>query len=113
MAWACGAGFVRIFPRLAKALDVGDFAAAARECHINETGNPGLKPRNVANKMLFRNASRAADPAMLAWPEELLEAEPPSTVPELVQPRNPNGASDGIAADAVAEYQRDRDRERE
>lgn len=35
-------------------------------------------------------------------------APPPSTVPEIVEPRNPDTASAGIANDAAAEYQRTR-----
>lgn len=35
--------------------------------------------------------------------------EPPSTVPELVQPRNPDTASDGIVDAAIDEYRRGRE----
>lgn len=66
MAWACGAGFR--FPKMAAALQAQDFVGAARECHMNETGNPGLKPRNLANKAMYLNASKAACPETLYYP---------------------------------------------
>lgn len=84
MAWACGEAFSEPgpnrFTRLAKQLAVlgdgdGDFASAAIECHMNEMGNPGLKPRNIANKTMYRNAQvvrdTGLDPARLYWPKEL------------------------------------------
>lgn len=63
MAWACGPAFR--FPALEKALRAKDFAAAALHCHINETGNPGVIPRNVANKAMYRHAASATDPSVL------------------------------------------------
>jgi hypothetical protein len=67
MAWAMGPGFN--FPMFQAACgkkdDAGnpapDFRAAADQCHMDETGNPGLAPRNVANKQLFLNAADAID----------------------------------------------------
>lgn len=58
MSWACGEHFR--FPKLEAALRAGDFAAAAAECHINEVGNPGVAPRNVANKSLYQWAAQVA-----------------------------------------------------
>jgi len=73
MAWACGTGFR--FPRLAEALQAADFRDAAKECHMNEAGNPGLAPRNAANKVLYRNASVTRDlhldPDHLCWPVDM------------------------------------------
>ncbi len=63
MAWACGPAFH--FPKLEAALRDQDFIAASNECHINETGNPGVKPRNAANVALYINASTAPDPDFL------------------------------------------------
>ncbi|HVF90038.1 MAG TPA: hypothetical protein VNH22_08215, partial [Blastocatellia bacterium] len=34
-----------------------DFDAAAENCKISEVGNPGVIPRNKANKRLFQNAA--------------------------------------------------------
>lgn len=85
MAWACGARFD--FPRLEAALLARDFARAAVECHINETGNPGIVPRNRANKTLYRNAARVEagdgelDPDVLYYPDEILVSPPTERFP--------------------------------
>ena len=57
MAWACGPMFR--FSKLEAALKARDFSVAANECYMNTTGNPGLRPRNLANKALYM---AAADP---------------------------------------------------
>ena len=86
MAWALGAGFH--FPTLEAALHKQDFVAAALSCKMNEAGNPGLKPRNIANKILYDNAARVlASPSVyfkdvLYWPHELPADEPPPVVHE-------------------------------
>lgn len=110
MAWACGAGFV--FPKLHKCLVAMDFEGASRECKMNEKGNPGLKPRNAANALLYVNAARVRaqglDPDVLHWPDEVEEVTPlPSTLPEIVVARPAMLASEGIADAAVADYQSD------
>lgn len=83
MAWACGAAFN--FPRLVVALVGGDFSAATKLCHIDETGNHGLRPRNVANATLYRNAATVLagglDPETLHWPVDLSE-EPTLPIPQ-------------------------------
>ncbi len=56
MAWACGANFN--FPKFEAACKRQDFLTAAAECRMAEAGNPGLIPRNVANKILFTNAAK-------------------------------------------------------
>ncbi len=80
MAWACGAGAWDAgnpvgFPRMAAALERGDFLGASEQSHMNEwdngVHNPGLVPRNKANRVLFRNASSATDPAVLYYPRDL------------------------------------------
>lgn len=62
VAWACGPMFN--FPKLAAALRECDFATAAIECKISEVGNPGIKPRNKANKLLYQNAAYVWDNAV-------------------------------------------------
>jgi GH24 family phage-related lysozyme (muramidase) len=59
MAWACGPAFK--FPRLAAALRAKDFRAAALECHIEDSHNPGIRPRNAANVALYENAARVLE----------------------------------------------------
>lgn len=105
LSWACGAGFR--FPKLEAALKAQDWATAATECKMNAAGNPGIVPRNAANRALFLLAAQDSDPDDLTWTVDA----PPSTQPENVQPRNPDTAAEGIADAAVAEYQRDRDAE--
>ena len=73
MAWACGPAFH--FPRLEGALMARAFAAAAEEAHIRTDNNPGVVPRNTANRLLYKNAaavvSQSLDPAALYWPRDL------------------------------------------
>lgn len=89
LAWACGAN--AHFPRLFQDVRDGDFEAAAAEIHMNEwtpegTLNRGLIPRNVANKILMRNAARVRDfkldPDTLDWTHDLSVADV-VTVPAL------------------------------
>lgn len=56
MAWACGPAFH--FPALAAALNAGDFYSAAARCHIDDSHNPGVTPRNAANVWLYECAQR-------------------------------------------------------
>ncbi len=83
MAWACGPAFA--FPHLAARLRARDFSGAALHCHISEQGNPGVIPRNRANKTLYRNASYAIhkhmDTDVLYYPRDLLGE--PDTDPEI------------------------------
>jgi len=55
MAWAMGPAFQ--FPKFAFAVEALDFTTAADECRMNAAGNPGLAPRNTANRLLFLNAA--------------------------------------------------------
>jgi hypothetical protein len=57
MAWAMGAAGPENFPVFRAACRRLDFKTAAAECKMDETGNPGLIPRNRANAMLFSNAA--------------------------------------------------------
>lgn len=80
MAWACGPAFR--FPLLEKALRAKDWEAAADEAHISTTNNPGVVPRNLENRKLYRNAARAEDSDVLYWPRDLvLEASEAPTLP--------------------------------
>lgn len=38
---------------------------------LNDTGNPGLRPRNLANKILLENAALTSDSTKLVWPDKL------------------------------------------
>lgn len=75
MAWAMGPGFGRGWPRFSAACMREDFTAAADACRMADAANPGLVPRNVANRILFRNAGVVAragrDRAPLSYPAAL------------------------------------------
>lgn len=61
VAWANGADLVDSgWPKLVAALRAQDWDTAAAECHISETNNPGVAPRNVQNRTLYLNAARSA-----------------------------------------------------
>jgi len=92
LAWACGAN--AHFPRLFQAVNARDFLEAAAQIHMNEwtpegAHNAGLVPRNVANKLLMRNAQRIEafhlDPDLLEW-KTLLGVADAVTVPALDDP---------------------------
>lgn len=59
MAWALGPAFPASgkWPRFSAAARAQDWATCAAECAINSTGNPGIVPRNVANRALFLTAT--------------------------------------------------------
>lgn len=88
MAWACGPAFR--FPLLEDALRARDFGTASVECRMDERGNQGLVPRNIANRVLYLNAAHVVahglDPDALYYPRDL--ALPPvspaaDTLPDL------------------------------
>lgn len=57
MAWAMGPGNLHKWTLFAGACERKDFGTAAEHCRIREAGNPGVIPRNKANKHLFENAA--------------------------------------------------------
>jgi len=57
MAWAMGAFFFRKWPRFVASCKREDWINASKECGMKTIGNPGLIPRNKANKKLFLSAS--------------------------------------------------------
>jgi GH24 family phage-related lysozyme (muramidase) len=79
MAWAMGSGFPAKWPRFTAACGAADWLAAAANCRMKETGNPGVVPRNDANQRLFRNAyevvAQILEPSRLYYPESLHDAK--------------------------------------
>lgn len=57
MAWAVGAGFPKIFKNWAACATLQDWAGCAKTCAISTKGNPGIVPRNAAQKALFEQAA--------------------------------------------------------
>lgn len=89
LAWACGAN--THYPRLFTDVAGGFYEHAAVEIHMNEwtpegTLNKGLIPRNVANKILMKNAAHVVafglDPDTLDWVHDL-EVSAAPTLPSL------------------------------
>lgn len=79
MAWAVGPAFAEKFPMFTHAANAGKWWDAASHGKIREEGadgtaNPGVIPRNKANKLCFQNASMVAahrtDPSVLHWPNK-------------------------------------------
>jgi hypothetical protein len=99
LAWACGASFR--FPRLEAALHARDFGTAAVECQMDARGNPGLIPRNRANKLLYVNAAcvvrQSLDPETLYYPRDLAAETP--TEPELATVGNDRQPSATVGND--------------
>lgn len=75
MAWAMGPGGPLNFHRFCASCKTLDFSAAALECKMNEDGNPGLIPRNRANRLLLSNAAlvlaQGLEPDTLYYPRDL------------------------------------------
>jgi hypothetical protein len=81
MAWACGPGIFSPkagrahWPKLTAALHARDFRTAAEECFMPEEKHiGGLRPRNIANRILYTNAAIAQnhlDPEVLFYPTDL------------------------------------------
>lgn len=75
MSWALGVQGLERFSMFSAACRSGDFLGAAANCLIREGANPGVAPRNRANRVLFRNAatvrSAGIDPARLYYPVSL------------------------------------------
>lgn len=82
MAWAVGPGFPSKFPTFTAAVRAGDWLGARDNCTIREDGNPGVIPRNKANRVCFANAEIVTRCGLqrdiLRWPD----ARPPVTPPD-------------------------------
>lgn len=90
MAWACGPGFPQTFKNFKRCVLNGDWKGAVETCKIREDNNPGVVPRNKANRRCFQNACLVVmgkiDPDVLWWPEMPVlppletETRPPSGI---------------------------------
>lgn len=74
MAWAMGPGFPAKFPTFTRFAKEQQWAAAMAACTIREAGNPGVVPRNRANRLCFANAETVTRDGLsrnvLHWPNE-------------------------------------------
>jgi hypothetical protein len=79
MAWAVGPDFPKKFPKFSRSVLAGDWAGARLECDIDvgtkgQPGyNPGVIPRNRANRICFANAELMSKTGVqrqiLKWPD--------------------------------------------
>ena len=74
IAWA-GAGFPTKWPKFKAAAEARDWRAVAAESHLQDSDNPGVRPRNEADVKLFNNAAvveeTGRDTATLVYPQQL------------------------------------------
>jgi len=101
-AWAAGAAWVA--PHFDAAAKVHDWQACAGpegdagadpscrghawlndhlDVESDPLRNPGLRPRNLATKILFENAALGSEPSVLYWPEKLSSSLWPDYLSEL------------------------------
>lgn len=59
MAWAMGWAFGPSWPNFRSACSAHDWKSAAANCRMRDSENPGLRPRNIANRVLFLDAHYA------------------------------------------------------
>ena len=93
-SWAWAGGAADPYPHMFAALRERDYALAAVEIFMKEVTpegirNTGLIPRNVANRILMKNAARVdafkLDPDMVEWRVDLTVSEE-DTLPSLTNP---------------------------
>jgi GH24 family phage-related lysozyme (muramidase) len=77
MAWAAGANFTAKFPRFTAAARAGDWWTCADECRLREEGNPGVVPRNLADRYLFMCATLGDSPTAAADHADRVHWVPP------------------------------------
>ena len=65
MAWALGAGFEHTWKDFTHCCESFNWVGASEQCHINETNNAGVIPRNVANKKLLLAIKPGDDPSQI------------------------------------------------
>lgn len=65
MMWAAGPGVFAGFPHFSAAVMVQDWTTCSSTCHLDDSHNTGLRPRNEANAELFLKAATCADPDTL------------------------------------------------
>jgi GH24 family phage-related lysozyme (muramidase) len=65
MMWAAGPVVFAGFPRFSEAVRVQDWTTCAQTCHLDDSHNPGLRPRNSENAALFLKAAAGGCPDTL------------------------------------------------
>lgn len=99
MAWAMGPAFGSSWPKFRAACAASDWSTAAANCRMSETGNPGLKPRNDADVLLFNNAAAVQtgglDFSVLHWPSSVATPTPAPANGPMVSGLNPTSGAGG------------------
>lgn len=67
MAWACGENFPPKWPKFSEAARNQRWTVCAEESHIVDRANPGVRPRNEADRTLFLNAAQTCTPESLTY----------------------------------------------
>lgn len=113
MAWAVGPGFPTKFPTFAGFAKRQAWEDAIEHCSIRTEGNPGVIPRNRANRVCFANAEivnrcgLALD--ILRWPNVAMAEVPQSDAPAFLGTLVPGALDDArIYADEAANRARER-----
>lgn len=76
-AWACGPAGA--WPKFDAALKARDWATAAKEGHIEDSKNPGVRPRNAWQVALFAEAAEQDAQPMVT--SEIFPVPPPDDLP--------------------------------
>lgn len=95
MCWAVGPAFQRQWPKFTEALRARDYMTASVECFMPEEAHiGGLRPRNKANRILYRNAAFVhkgqLDHDTLFYPRDLMVDGDTPTLPILVPEVRPD-----------------------
>lgn len=113
MAWAVGPGFPTKFPTFSGFAERQAWEDALPHCSIRTEGNPGVIPRNRANRVCFANAEivnrcgLARD--ILRWPNVAMAEVPQSEAPAFLGTLVPGALHDArIYAEEAANRARER-----
>ena len=111
LAWATGPAFAKKFPNFTRSANAKKWWECAVSGQLRATGpdgtpNPGVVPRNRAQKLCFENAANvianSADPSVLHWPSAYH-----GQLPRLDAPERIAGPGLAEALDAAREATRD------
>jgi len=106
IAWAVGAGFPPKWPNFSAAVRAHDWVSAANNSSISAANNPGIKPRNEANKAALLAAASGGDVVFSAPPRPVTASGPSAsfspvasseTPPASFLPVKPPSASPSLA----------------
>lgn len=97
LAWACGPAFA--FPKLEDALRARDWHECAKECHIDDSHNPGVRPRNRWMSDLFDSVGEPSEEPTKREPVGYVSSVDPHETAPNEGPQVYEGDPDGNTAD--------------